>query len=304
MSQRDSGWVQLYAEDNQDAVDLHVQAFRLAEELSVPVMVCMDGFVLTHAFEPVDVPTAEAVDGWLPEFRPRQVLDPDQPVTIGAMVGPEAFTEVRYLAHETHLRVVDRIPELGAEFAAAFGRPGADLVRPYACEDADVVVVALGSVLGTLKDAVDELRGNGARIGVLGLTTFRPFPAAAVRAALADVPRVVVLERAFSVGVGGIVEADIAAALAGAAPGQRRSTVVAGLGGRAVTRASLNGVLRQAMTDELPPLTFLDLDQGLLAAAQRHAVAREQAAREHAAQEHAAQEHAAREHADADARVR
>ena len=98
MAMRDAGWVQLYAADNQEAADLHVVAFRVAEELSVPVMVCMDGFVLTHAFEEVDVPTQEQVDAVLPPFRPRQVLDPAAPVTIGAMVGPEAYTEVRYLA--------------------------------------------------------------------------------------------------------------------------------------------------------------------------------------------------------------
>src|SRR5690242_16870413 len=116
MSQRDSGWLQLYAESNQDAADLHVQAFRLAEELSLPVMVCMDGFVLTHAFEPIEVPTREQVERYLPPFTPRQVLDPADPITIGAMVGPEAFTEVRYLAHRNHLRALDRIPALGAEF--------------------------------------------------------------------------------------------------------------------------------------------------------------------------------------------
>src|SRR5207344_1621242 len=95
MSQRDCGWIQLYAESNQEAVDLHIQAFRLAEELSLPVMVCMDGFVLTHAIEAVELPTQEQVDAFLPPFEPRQVLDPDDPVTIGAMVGPEAFTEVK-----------------------------------------------------------------------------------------------------------------------------------------------------------------------------------------------------------------
>src|SRR6188472_2135259 len=102
MSQRDSGWIQLYAESNQEAADLHVQAFRIAEELSLPVMVCMDGFVLTHAVEGVDVPSQEQVDAILPPYRPRQVLDPDAPMTIGAMVGPDAFTEVRYLAHQRH----------------------------------------------------------------------------------------------------------------------------------------------------------------------------------------------------------
>src|SRR5664279_835458 len=99
MALRDCGWIQLYASDNQEAADLHVQAFRLAETLSLPVMVCVDGFVLTHAVEPLEVPDAGLVDAYLPPFVPRQVLDPSDPITIGAMVGPEAFTEVRYLAH-------------------------------------------------------------------------------------------------------------------------------------------------------------------------------------------------------------
>src|SRR6188472_2504732 len=99
MSQRDSGWIQLYAESNQEALDLHIQAFRIAEQVSLPVMVCMDGFILTHAYDEVDIPDQERVDAFLPPFEPRQLLDPADPVTIGAMVGPEAFFEVKYLAH-------------------------------------------------------------------------------------------------------------------------------------------------------------------------------------------------------------
>src|SRR5688572_22512952 len=118
MSQRDAGWVQLYAETVQEAADLHVQAFRLAEEVSVPVMVCMDGFVLTHSFEPVEVPTREQVAAFLPDFRPRQLLDPAEPVSIGAMVGPEAFTEVRYLAHAKQLQALGAIPRIAGEFTA------------------------------------------------------------------------------------------------------------------------------------------------------------------------------------------
>ncbi|WP_432840002.1 transketolase C-terminal domain-containing protein [Dactylosporangium sp. CA-092794] len=266
MSQRDSGWLQLYAESNQEAADLHVQAFRLAEELSLPVMVCMDGFVLTHAFEPVDLPTREQVRAYLPPFVPRQALDPADPVTIGAMVGPEAYTEVRYLAHRTHLRALERIPQLGAEFTRVFGRPGAELVTPYHA-DANTVVVALGSVLGTLKDTVDDLRAAGRSVGVLGITTFRPFPFAAVRAALAGARRVVVLDRALAVGVGGVVSADVATALAGV--DVARYTVIAGLGGRPVTKASLAAMLTDAAGDLLDPLTFLDLDTDLLATAER-----------------------------------
>ena len=123
MSQRDSGWIQLYAETNQEAADLHVQAFRLAEQLSLPVMVCMDGFILTHAYEQVDLPTQEQVDAYLPPFEPRQVLDPADPVTIGAMVGPEAFTEVKYLMHAKQLQALDAIPELAARVRAPLRAP-------------------------------------------------------------------------------------------------------------------------------------------------------------------------------------
>ncbi|GIJ48086.1 2-ketoisovalerate ferredoxin oxidoreductase subunit alpha [Virgisporangium aliadipatigenens] len=267
MSQRDSGWIQLYAESNQAATDLHVQAFRLAEEMSLPVMVCMDGFVLTHACEPVEVPTVEQVGGYLPAFVPRQRLDPDAPVTIGAMVGPEAFTEVRYLAHRTHLDALSRIPALGEEFARGFGRPGMSLLAPYQA-DAETVVVALGSILGTLKDTVDGLCADGVSVGVLGLTAYRPFPGAALCAALRGARRVVVLDRALAPGVGGVVAADVDTALRGTRT--PRYDVVAGLGGRPVTRASLDAMLRAAARDALDPVTFLDLDTDLLAGAAGH----------------------------------
>jgi pyruvate ferredoxin oxidoreductase alpha subunit len=263
MSQRDAGWLQLFAETNSEALDLHIQAFRIAEELSVPVMVCMDGFLLTHASERVDIPEQQQVDAFLPRYEPRQVLDPADPVSIGAMVGPEAFTEVRYLAYERMRQALDVIPEVAAGFRAGFGRDSGGLVRPYLTDDAEVIVVALGSVLGTIKDAVDELRADGLRIGVLGITTFRPFPADVVREAL-GARQVVVIERALAPGSAGMVTADVRDALAGTAP--RISTVVAGLGGRAVTRKSLRAMLTQAAGRQLEPLTFLDLDTGLVQA--------------------------------------
>ncbi len=184
MSQRDCGWIQLYAETNQEALDLHIQAFRLAEELSTPVMVCMDGFILTHAVERVEMPGQAEVDAFLPPFRARQVLDPDEPVTIGAMVGPEAFMEVKYLAHAKQMQALELIPEIAADFERAFARDSGGLIRSYRTEDAETIVVALGSVLGTIKDTIDELREEGVRIGVVGITSFRPFPLDALREAL------------------------------------------------------------------------------------------------------------------------
>ena len=258
MSQRDCGWIQLFAEDNQEALDLHILAFRLAEELSLPVMVCMDGFILTHAYERVDIPQQDEVDAFLPPYEPRQVLDPAEPVSIGAMVGPEAFMEVRYLAHAKQLSALEHIPRIAAEFTARFGRNSGGLVSAYRTEDAQTIVVALGSVIGTLKDTVDELRADGMKIGVLAIRSFRPFPLAAVRAALQNAQRVVVLEKSFSVGLGGVVSTDVRVALSGLQ--LHGYTVVAGLGGRAITQSSLCRTLRDAVAGKLQPLTFMDLD--------------------------------------------
>ena len=264
MSMRDSGWIQLYAESNQEAVDLHVQAYRLAESLSVPVMVCMDGFVLTHAFEQVDLPTQEQVDDFLPAFVPQQMLDPEDPVTIGAMVGPEAFAEVKYLMHAKQMAALDEIPVIADDFRAAFGRSSGGLLKAYRLGDAETVVVALGSVLGTIEEVVDGLRDEGVAVGVLGITCFRPWPVAEVREALGHASRVVVVEKAFAVGAGGIVGQNTRDATRGLPV--EVYDVVAGLGGRPVTRASLRGLLDDVLAGRVDPqrLHFLDLDLALV----------------------------------------
>jgi pyruvate ferredoxin oxidoreductase alpha subunit len=264
MSQRDSGWIQLYAETNQEAADLHVQAFRLAEELSLPVMVCMDGFILTHAYEQVDVPAQDAVDAFLPRFEPRQLLDPAEPVTIGAMVGPEAFTEVRYLMHAKQLQALDAIPAIADEFESAFGRDSGGLLRSYRTDDAETIVVALGSVLGTIEDVVDELRDQGTKIGAVAIKCFRPYPLAEVREALGAAARVVVIEKAFAVGAGGIVGQNVRLALSGCAI--EVNDVVAGLGGRPITKKSLHALFDDVFAGRLDSagLHFLDLKRDVV----------------------------------------
>ncbi len=262
MSQRDCGWIQLYAETNQEAADLHIQAFKLAEELSLPVMVCMDGFILTHAYERVDMPTQEQVDAYLPAFEPRQVLDPAAPISIGAMVGPEAFTEVRFLAHHKQMQALDEIPGIATEFQEIFGRDSGGLVRPYRTEDAETVIVALGSVLGTIKDVVDERREAGEKIGVLGITSFRPFPMLAIRGVLRHAQRVIILEKALAIGLGGIVSDNVRNALSGIT--LKGNTVIAGLGGRAITKVSLHKLFDEARADRLERLVFLDMDYDLV----------------------------------------
>ena len=195
MSMRDAGWMQLFAESNQEAVDLHIQAFRLAEEVSMPVMVCVDGFILTHAVERVDVPTQAEVDAFVPPYDPVQVVDPKEPMSIGSMVGPDAFTEVKYLQNYKQGQALKLIPELAAEFKKQFGRDSGGLLRTYRAEDAEMIVVAMGSVNGTIKDAIDEMRADGFSIGLVTLVSYRPFPKDELRKVLANRKQVVVVDR-------------------------------------------------------------------------------------------------------------
>jgi pyruvate ferredoxin oxidoreductase alpha subunit len=260
LSQRDAGWVQLFAASNQEAVDLHVQAFALAERLSLPVMVNMDGFVLTHAMEEVDVPDQADVDAFLPAFRPRQWLDPDDPVTIGAMVGPGEFTEVKYLMADRQLRALDAVARVSAEFREAFGRDSGGLVRTYRTDDAEVVLVAMGSTLGSAADVVDELRADGVAVGLLGIGCYRPWPYDEVREALAGVPRAVVVNRAIAVGAGSVLGRDVRLSLSGETAVH---DVVLGLGGRPVTRAGLRELVLDVLAGRIPDQTlhFADLDR-------------------------------------------
>jgi pyruvate ferredoxin oxidoreductase alpha subunit len=258
MALRDAGWIQLYAETNQEAADLHIQAFRLAEELSCPVMVCMDGYILTHAFEPVDLPDQTLVDAFLPPFSPVQVLDPSEPISIGAMVGPEAFTEVKYLAHQQHLRAVTLVPEIAGSFERQFHRTSGGLCTTYRMHDAETAVIALGSVIGTIKDAVDGLRDEGVAAGCVKIGCYRPFPSRQIRTALEGCSRVIVVEKDLAVGIGGIVSADVRMALNGLPIPIH--TVIAGLGGRSISTESLKQVVRDARAERLSEPHFMDLN--------------------------------------------
>ena len=222
-----------------------------------------DGFVLTHAFERIDIPSQEEVDKFLPPYSPRQELDPSDPISIGAMVGPEAFTEVRYLAHVKQRQALELIPQVAAEFKEVFGRSSGGLVHTYRCEDADIRIVAMGSCLGTIKDAVDELREESdLKIGVVGVKCFRPFPVEVMGEALEGAKTVVVLERTLAVGSGGVLSRDIMVSLKD--PNVARYTVIAGLGGRAITKASLKKMLKDAAAHQLEALTFMDLNKELV----------------------------------------
>jgi pyruvate ferredoxin oxidoreductase alpha subunit len=259
---RDCGWIQLHAESNQEAIDMHIQAYRLAEQLSIPVMVCVDGFVLTHAFEKVDLPTQQQVDAFLPAFEPVQMLDPDDPVSIGAMVGPEAYTEVRYLLHHKHLMAIDLIDEISRDFAAAFGRRSGGLVTPYKTEDAETIVVALGSVNGTIQETIDELRADGVKIGSLKISSFRPFPLSTLRETLRRARRVIVVEKYLAPGLGGILASNLRMSLRGLPV--RVETIIAGLGGRPILQQSLRDAFLLGVKEQIDEPYFLEMNWRLI----------------------------------------
>jgi pyruvate ferredoxin oxidoreductase alpha subunit len=270
MSMRDAGWMQLFAETNQEAVDLHIQAFRLAEELSMPVMVCVDGFILTHAVERVDMPDQADVDAFLPPYDPVQVLDPQNPISIGAMVGPDAFTEVRFLQHYKQNLALRLLPEFAAEFKARFGRASGGLLRTYRADDVGLLVIAMGSVNGTIKDTIDEMRADGIRIGLVTLVAFRPFPTNLLREVLVRTKHVVVIEKSFAIGMGGQLANNVDLALRNTPNAPQVHSVIAGLGGRPITRKSLHRIFRRALTQPWEGVHFLDLNEQIVAEELHH----------------------------------
>jgi pyruvate ferredoxin oxidoreductase alpha subunit len=221
-------------------------------------MVCVDGFILTHAYEKVDLPTQEQVDAFLPPYEPVQVLDVADPVSIGALVGPEAYMEVRYLLHHKHLRAIPLIQQTAADFKDAFGRESGGLLTPYRCADAETIVIALGSVNGTIQDAVDDMRAAGCRIGSVKVTSFRPFPLEALREMVRHARRVAVVEKYLAPGLGGILASNVRMAMRGmSAPVE---TIIAGLGGRAILKDSLVRAFERVTHDAIEDPHFLDLD--------------------------------------------
>lgn len=272
MSVRDAGWIMLFAESNQEALDLHIQAFKIAEATYCPVMVCVDGFILTHAYERVDIPSQEEVDNFLPPFNPQVNLDPNNPKAIGTMVPPDYFMEVRCLAHKRQLDALGIIGSVGEEFRQKFGRNSGGFVHKYDVEEADTVIVAMGSVVGTIQDVVDCLNDqqehNGSsehkmgvgKYGVLSVTSFRPFPTEAIRDALKNSKKVIVFEKAFALGRGGILFQEICLTLKDMPQIEIRS-VIGGLGGRAITSEMLKTYLNGDDTQEM---TFLGLNERVI----------------------------------------
>lgn len=267
MSLRDCGWIQMYAEDVQEACDMHVQAFLIAETLNIPVMVCMDGFILTHATEVLEVPTQEEVDAFLPPYEPLFYLTPKDPVTLGSMAGPDSYMEIRMLLHQAMQQASGTIVEVAQRYGEAFGRPQSGLLDEYRTDGAEVLLVSMGSLLGTMKDAVDELRDEGHPVGIVKVRTVRPFPRTQLGTVLSRAGVVGVIEKDISLGLEGILCSEIRSAFCGAEVTPYISSFVVGLGGRDVTKRDIKDIATGLMSDRTCRVEMPGIDHEVLWAA-------------------------------------
>jgi pyruvate ferredoxin oxidoreductase alpha subunit len=253
LSQRDTGWIQLYCETNQEVLDTTIQAFRLAESVDVPVMVVLDAFYLSHTAEPVDIPDQALVDRFLPKRRPEARLDVDDPHAFNALVKPDAYMEMRWSLNEAMRDARYALEHIEDDWEFLTGRRwGA--VEPYRTEDADLLLVTSGTITSTARHVIDERRARGEKVGLLKMKMFRPFPTAAVRRHLSCTKRVAVLDRNLSPGHGGIFAEEIRSALFDMPLDDRPMLFgyVLGLGGRDVTPATIDEVIDRTLTAERP----------------------------------------------------
>ncbi|HEY5501975.1 MAG TPA: transketolase C-terminal domain-containing protein [Candidatus Anoxymicrobiaceae bacterium] len=264
MSLRDCGWIQMYAEDVQEACDMHVQAFAVAEKLNIPVMVCMDGFILTHATEPVDLPEAEQVDAWLAPFEPKFYLTTSDPITLGSMAGPDAYMEIRLLLHQAMQEASSAIESEAERFEKVFERRQGGMLDVYQAKGADVLLVSMGSLLGTMKDAVDELRQEGHKVGIVKVRTVRPFPRTQLHDALSGARAVGVIEKDISLGLEGILCSEIRSAFCGAAVTPNISSFVVGLGGRDVRKEHIREIALGLLKDDTCRVEIPGIDHEVL----------------------------------------
>ena len=245
---RDVGWLQIYVEDVQEAVDATLQAYKIAEdaEIRTPIMVCMDGFILTHVYEPVELLDKELAQEFLPKFMPADILDPAHPKTFGAFADPSTYTEFRYQQFEAQQKALEKIELVAREFEETFGRNYGGLIDSYHAEDAEIVLLTMGSVIGTIKDAIDAMRSDGIRVGLIKVRSYRPFPISALRKALKDASVIAVIEKDVSIGNEAGLVTDLKAAFYNSSIRIPIIGFTAGLGGRDITIKDIRKIVEKA----------------------------------------------------------
>lgn len=251
LAQRDTGWIQLYCETGQEVLDTTIHAFRLSEYVSLPVMVVLDAFFLSHTYEPVDVPDQEDVDRFLPPFTPRFRLNTESPCAFNQMAPPNVYMEMRRNIQEGMEEALSWFPEMEEEFKEIFGRSYGP-VEAIACEDAEIILVTSGTITGTSRQLLRQLRGRGEKVGLLKVKLFRPFPAESIRRCLKNAQKVAVIDRDFSFGAGGIFAQEVRAALCDLTQRPVVFSFIAGLGGRDVTVSDLESIHMQTKNHDAP----------------------------------------------------
>ncbi len=261
IAQRDTGWIQFYAESNQEVLDTVLEAYRIAEDPAVrlPAMVTEDAFYLSHTVEPVDVPSAETVDAFLPAREVRAILVPGVPARLGSFTGPIEYVGFRRDVARAMERVLPTLAAVEEDYARRTGRDHGGPLPTYRTEDADAVLLTMGTATTTARAVIDALREEGHRVGLAKLRVFRPFPVEAVRALAASVDRIGVLDRSFTFGPTGAAAMEVRSALYDASPRPLVSDFVAGIGGRDITPEAITRMFALLEGPEPPELTWIDL---------------------------------------------
>ena len=251
LSQRDTGWLQFYCESSQEALDTVIQAYKISEKISLPSMVVLDAFYLSHTFEPVNIPDQGRVDRFLPPYEPKYRLDPKVPRSFSGLTPPDLFTEMRYQIQEAMEEAKKVILHVDEEFDALFGRRYG-LVEGYRLEDAELVLVTSGTAASTARDVIDQYRDDGKPVGLLKVRTFRPFPSEEIRKALKNVSKVAVIDRNISFGMGGIFAEELKSVYGNEEEGPIIFGYIAGLGGRDITKETLSGIIEHTFEEDRP----------------------------------------------------
>ena len=261
LSQLDSGWIQAYAENAQEALDLALMSFYIAEHkrVSTPFMANLDGFVLTHTYEVVDVPTAQQADEFLPPFETENKMSLTKPKNLGFSAGPDTNTFFKYKEHTGLLNVKKAVTEAESRFESIFGRHYSGLTENYRTDDADYILITLGSISGLVREIVDKLREQGEKAGLLRIRYMRPFPNEEIAKAVKNAKAVGVLEKDISFGNEGTVYTNVNSALQKAGISIPTSDYIGGLGGRNISPGEIENIFEE-LKQEKSAVNFLGIE--------------------------------------------
>jgi pyruvate/2-oxoacid:ferredoxin oxidoreductase alpha subunit len=258
LAQRDTGWMQVYCESNQEILDTVIQSFKISETVKLPTMICLDGFSLSHTYEVVDIPDQEIVDEFLPRYEPEYKLDVESPKTFGAMITPDWYYEMRYKMQEAMMEAKPAIAEVNEEFDEKFGRKYG-LIENYKCRDAETIIIASGTIASTAKDVIDALRDSGENVGLIRVRVFRPFPKEEIRAIIGKTKQIGVIDRNISFGHEGIFFTETKAAMYNTPNPPKTYGFIAGLGGRDVTPEDIEEIIHLTANEAADEVTWFNL---------------------------------------------